>query len=133
MVGYASTKANKVISMNLPSIKTLNSAFPGLGKDLRRALELSRKELKEHPASKHLSALFHPAKTSQIRLTVLDAIAETCGVEYVAHKDDTIFENKGFDYLNVGDPYIPTIIRFCETGRYVVACYGDIVEKGNYI
>jgi hypothetical protein len=80
-----------------------------------------------------LSALFHPAKTSQIRLTVLDAIAETCGVEYVAHKDDTIFENKGFDYLNVGDPYVPTIIRFCETGRYVVACYGDIVEKGNHI
>ncbi len=120
--------------MNLPSIKTLNSAFPGLGKDLRRALELSRKELKEHPAGeKRAEECYHPPATYDIRLHVLDAIAKTHGVEYIAHNDDTMGANKGFDYLNVGDPYIPTIIRFCETGRYVVACYGDIVEKGNYI
>jgi hypothetical protein len=120
--------------MNLPSVKTLNSAFPGKGKELRRALELSRKELKEHSAGKkRAEECYHPPTTYDIRLHVLDAIAETCGVEYVAHNDDTMGANKGFDYLNVGDPYILTIIRFAATGRYVVACYGDIVERGNYI
>ena len=120
--------------MNLPSIKTLNFAFPGLGKDLRRALELSRKELKEHPAGeKRAEECYHPPATYDIRLHVLDAIAKTHGVEYIAHNDDTMGASKGFDYLNVGDPYIPTIIRYRETGRYVVACYGDIVEKRNYI
>ena len=120
--------------MNLPSIKTLNSAFPGLGKDLRRVLEMDRRELIQHPAGeKRVKGCYHPPATYDIRLRVLDAIAETCGVEYISHKNDTFRESRGFDYLNVGDPYVLTIIRFCETGRYIVACYGDIVERGNYI
>jgi len=119
--------------MNLPSVKTLNSAFPGMGKDLRRILELNRKELKQHPAGeKRARECYNPPKTYDIRLHVLDAVAETCGVEYMAHENDTFRSNYGFDYLNVGDLYIPTIIRFCQTGRYIVACCGDIVERGGY-
>jgi hypothetical protein len=34
----------------LPSIKTLERAFPGKGKELRAALEASRATLAQHPA-----------------------------------------------------------------------------------
>jgi hypothetical protein len=59
---------------------------------------------------------------------VLDAIAETYGVEYIGHADDTYTEVAGFDYLNTGGTYTPTIVRFAD-GRYRVASWGDIVES----
>jgi hypothetical protein len=113
----------------LPSVKTLENAFPGCGKELRKVLEMKRSDLMAHPAGEdRLRGCYHPPTTYDIRLHVLNAVAETYGVEYIAHKKDTHREAYGFDYLNVGDPYIPTIIRFSD-GRYRVACYGDIVER----
>jgi hypothetical protein len=113
----------------LPSIKTLETAFPGHGKELRQALEMKRSQLALHPAgAARIAECYHPPETYDVRLHVLNAIAETCGVEYIAHKKDSFSESCGLDYLNVGDPYIPTIIRFAD-GRYRVACYGDIVER----
>jgi hypothetical protein len=114
----------------LPSAKTLEQAFPEKGKALREALKMSRAELARHPAgAARIAECYHPPKTYDVRLHVLNAIAETCGVEYIAHKKDSFTEAKGYDYLNVGDPYIPTIMRSCETGNYRVACWGDIVER----
>ena len=113
----------------LPSVKTLENAFPGCGKELRKVLEMKRSQLAQHPAgAARIAGCYHPPKTFDVRLHVLNAVAETCGVEYIAHKEDTYAEVYGFDYLNVGDPYIPTIVRFSD-GRYRVACYGDIVER----
>jgi hypothetical protein len=113
----------------LPSIKTLESAFPGYGKQLRQALEMKRSQLAQHPAgAARIAECYHPPKTYDVRLHVLNAIAETCGVEYIGHRDDTFTESYGLEYLNVGDPYIPTIVRFAD-GRYRIACYGDIVER----
>lgn len=114
----------------LPSIKRLNLAFPGKGKELRQALEADRKTLLQHPAgAARLAECYHPPKTYDIRLHVLDAIAETCGVEYISHDQDTVVESWGIDYLDVGDPYSLTVIRFCGSGLYRVACWGDIVER----
>jgi hypothetical protein len=113
----------------LPSVKTLETAFPGHGKQLRQALEMKRSQLAQHPAgAARIAECYHPPKTYDVRLHVLNAVAETCGVEYMAHKKDSFSESCGLDYLNVGDPYTPTIVRFSD-GRYRVACYGDIVER----
>ena len=60
---------------------------------------------------------------------VLDSIAETCGIEYIAHRDDTSTQALGVEYLNTGDSYAPTIVRSCETGNYRVASWGDLVER----
>jgi hypothetical protein len=113
----------------LPSVKTLETAFPGHGKQLRQALEMKRSQLAQHPAgAARIAECYHSPETYDVRLHVLNAIAETCGVEYIAHREDCSAEALGLDYLNVGDPYIPTIVRFAD-GRYRVACYGDIVER----
>lgn len=115
--------------MNLPSIKTLDSAFPGKGKELRRALEMRRSELAAHPAgAARIAECFHPPKTYDVRLHVLNAIAETCGVEYTSHAEDSFYSPRGFDYLNTGDTYAATILYFHETGRYRVSSWGDEVE-----
>ena len=117
----------------LPSVKTLENAFPGKGKALRRALLMTKAELSEHPAGKaRIAGCHHLPACYDIRMHVLDAIAECHGVEYVASDKDTFTTALGFDYLNVGDSYVATIIRSCETGNYRVACVGDIVEKGGY-
>ncbi len=114
----------------LPSVKTLEAAFPGKGRELRRALEANRAELAQHPAgAARIAECYHPPKTYDVRLHVLNAIAETCGVEYIPHKEDTFTESLGIDYLNTGDSYCSTIVRFCETGAYRVRCWGELVER----
>lgn len=114
----------------LPSIKTLDSAFPGYGKDLRQVLEMNRSQLAQHPAgAARIAECYHPPKTYDVRLHVLDSIAETCGVEYIEHEDDTFHTVYGLDYLNTGDSYTRTIIYDHSKGRYIVAAWGDIVER----
>jgi hypothetical protein len=113
-----------------PSIKTLERAFPGKGRELRKALEAKRAELVLHPAgAARIEECHHPPKTYDVRMHVLNAIAETHGVEYINHKDDTFTQSSGLDYLNTGDTYALTIIRNCATGSYRVAAWGDIVER----
>lgn len=118
----------------LPSVKTLENTFPGKGKVLREALLMSKAELSLHPAGENrIAECYHPPACSDIRMHVLNSIAECYGVEYVASNKDTFTTTSGFDYLNVGDSYVATIIRSCETGNYRVACVGDIVEKGGCV
>jgi hypothetical protein len=114
----------------LPSVKTLDSAFPGKGRELRWALKASAKQLAKHPAgAARIAECYHPPKVYDVRLHVLNAIADCHGVEYIAHKDDSFTESKGYDYLNTGDSCVATIVRSCRTGNYRVACWGDIVER----
>ena len=120
--------------MNLPSIKTLNRAFPGKGKALRRLLE-SAAAVREHPAAvARVAECYHPPGLSDLRLHALNAVAETYGVECVWRADgsrDTMTGRPALEYLNTGDSYAPTICRL-DTGRYIVADIGYLIEKGNY-
>ncbi len=120
--------------MKKPSIKKLEEAFPGKGKELRRILEMKRSELLLHPAGEaRVRDCYHSPPTSDIRMHVLDSAAETCGVEYIASRKDTYTEFHGIDYLNTGDAYALTIVRSCKTGSYRVSSWGDIVERGGYL
>jgi hypothetical protein len=115
--------------MNLPSIKTLERAFPGKGRELRRLLE-SPAAVRAHPAAiARDRECYNSPALHDLRLHALDAVAETCGVEYVAPGHNA--RSPGFEYLNTGDTYCPTIIRL-NSGRYIVSSWGDIVERGNY-
>jgi hypothetical protein len=120
--------------MKLPSIKTLESAFPGKGKTLRTLLE-SPAAVRAHPAAVELARQCYNAPSlCYMRLTALNAEAETFGIEAVWRADgskDCANGRPAFEYLNTGDTYAPTIIRK-DTGRYIVASWGDIVERGDY-
>jgi hypothetical protein len=107
----------------LPSVRTLRVVFGDNAKQARAILEMSRRELEALPAgAARVAECYNPPATSDIRLTCLDALAGTHGVEAFATKRDGYCE-----YLNAGDTYAPTLVRF--RGRYRVATWGDIAER----
>jgi hypothetical protein len=113
--------------MNSPSINTLENVFPGKGKELRKVLEMSRDELILHPAgAKRYLDCYHPPTTEDLRLCVLDSVAETYGVEYISSEGDDYNSFSSYEYLNVGDSYSNTIVYDLCTKRYKVACLGDL-------
>ena len=120
--------------MTLPSVKMLNRAFSGKGRELRRLLE-SSKAVNAHPAAIALeSQCYNPPGMTYKRMTALNAVAGTYGVEAVWHAGESANDctsSPAFEYLNTGDTYALTIIRWAD-GRYRVASWGDIVERGNY-
>lgn len=130
--------------MNYPSIKTLERAFPGKGKALRKLL-VSDDAVNSHPAVLELVARCYSMPTiGHKRTTALDAELGTYGVEYIKGNDTQ--RSPSFEYCNAGDTYATTIIRFLDNdsifihlyefnedrGRYIVGSWGDIVKKGNY-
>lgn len=120
--------------MSLPSVKTIEEAFPGKGRILRKLLE-SSKAVKEHPAAQELERkCYNPPGLAYMRMTALNAEAETFGIEAVWEAGTGPgdgFGHPAFEYLNTGDTYSLTLVRFVG-GRYRVASWGDIVERGNF-
>ncbi len=106
----------------IPSVRTLRAVFGDNAKQARAILEMSRRELEELPAgAARVQECYNPPATSDLRLTCLDALAGTHGVE--------AFETRhGWcEYLNAGDTYSVTLVRY--RGRYRVTTWGDIAER----
>ena len=113
---------------NLPSVKTLEAAFPGKGKALRKTLECET-TVNEHPVVIELrKTCYSEPRLSHCRLVALNAELEGYGVEHVRRK---VKRFESFDYINMGDVYNATIVRF-ECGRYRVTDIGSIIARGNY-
>lgn len=112
--------------MNLPSIKTLRAVFADRAPEARRVLEMRRAELLEHPVGAARAAqCYREPLTSDLRMTILDSIAGTHGVEGF----DLGHRSKGTGvvwYLNAGDTYTTTLVRW--NGRYRVESWGDRLE-----
>ncbi len=117
---------------NKPSLKTLETAFPGKGKALRKLLT-STTAVMAHPAAIKRNQECHGNPSlSDLRMTALNVELETYGVEHVHSASAGVHCNsRCFDYCNAGDTYTTTIIRF-DDGRYRVGDWGTIVERGNY-
>ena len=110
------------MSPRLPSVRTLRAVFGDNAKQARAILKMTRKELESLSTPQALVMTYHPPRTSQLRLCLLDELAGTHGVEAFEVKGGTWCE-----YLNAGDTYTPTLILF--RGAYRVACWGDIAER----
>lgn len=106
----------------LPSVRTLRAVFGDNAKQARKVLEMSFLELCDtvHGAAR-VAECHHYPTVSDVRMHVLDALAGTHGVES--------FDTRAgrCEYLNTGDTYTATLIRF--RGRYRVASWGDIAER----
>lgn len=120
--------------MNIPSVKTLERAFPGKGKALRRLLA-SATAVREHPAAVKLAnECYNPPGLAYQRLTALDSEAGTYGIECIWRAGTSASDctsAPAFEYLNTGDMYAATIVR-AANGCYRVADIGGIIERGNY-
>lgn len=107
----------------LPSVRTLRAVFGENAKKARAILEMSRVELEALPeGAARIQECFNSPHTSDLRMTCLNALAGTHGVEGFHTK-----RGEWVEYLNAGDAYAPTLVNY--RGRYRVACWGDIVEK----
>jgi hypothetical protein len=111
-----------------PSIKALETAFPGKGKQLRELLT-SADAVRNHPAAiERERTAYHPHALSTLRLEALNAVLETYGVEHIPAGIGA--KSPAIDYCNTGDTYAVTSLRV--NGRYRIGSWGDIVERGNY-
>lgn len=110
--------------MRKPSVKTLESAFPGYGKALRAVFECSRDELIErYPAAAERDRTsYHPHKTYVLRLEALSVVGEFYGVDAIETESGEYAE-----YLNAGDTYVTTIIYW--RGNYRLQSVGDFAEQ----
>lgn len=108
--------------MRKPSVKTLSTVFDK-PRVARVILEMSRARLLATEAGKTLDrdCLRGPA-TAHIRMHVLNAL------DRGLHGVECVETTKGefADYLNTGDMYAPTVIRW--RGNYRVQSLGDFVE-----
>ena len=112
--------------MRLPSIKTLASVFGDDAKQARKIMEMSRTELAQNAAgAARIAECYHAPKTYDVRLTVLDALGHSYGVEGA---EDT--DGNWLTYLNTGDPYSPTVWHY--QGKYSVGCLGSFIEHHNF-
>lgn len=106
----------------LPSIKTLSTVFDN-AKRAREILEMTRAQLMELEACiKRDAECLNSPKTYDLRMTALNALdSGLFGMESVSSTKDEYA-----DYLNTGDTYAPTLIRF--RGNYRVQSLGDFIE-----
>lgn len=117
-----------------PSIKVLMAA---LQVD-RATADLIRKVIKGQvdPCSVSTAATdlvqrsYHGQKAYRLKLEALNQILDLHGVEYVPKGSNS--RSPGFEYLNTGDSYAPTLVRI-DGGKYRICSWGDLVERGSYV
>jgi len=106
-----------------PSLKALEAAFPGHGKQLKAIFRMNREALASLPAGdRRIRECYNPPATSDVRLHCLDAELETSGVEAFQTR-----RGEWVEYCNAGDTYSTTILRF--RGNYRIGCWGDFAER----
>ena len=63
-------------------------------------------------------------------LVIMNGLLEAQGVEYIESAHDGYgTSDYGIEYLNVGDPYVPTVIYDHGEHAWSIAAWGDIVEE----
>ena len=111
-----------------PSVKSLEAAFPGHGKQLRKILT----EEIDPTTYKHVAELLG---NSSHRVSDLQMIMEACNEELDGHGVEAIFAQgdqwPGMEYVNMGDAYNTTIIYDHRVSRFKVMCYGEWLEKAD--
>lgn len=108
--------------MNLPSIKTLAIVFGDNAREARAVLEANRETLAVRPeCAARIAECYHAPSTRDLRLTALNALAETHGIEGAQATT-----GEWLTYLNAGDTYTATITVW--RNRYRVESWGDRVE-----
>ena len=112
---------------NKPSRKTLEAAFPGKGKELRKLIEGVDVHPTDYDSVTRLNGqCFNSPSYSHMLLTAINEIIEGPGIDHIRPKDED--RHPSYEYINMGDTYNATILLRSD-GRLIVASWGDIVEQ----
>ena len=109
--------------MRTPSTKTLAQCFDN-PREAKAILQSSRAQLMGRlECAEHARQCFNPPKLYELRMLALNACGNFHGVEGA----ETAAGGEWADYLNAGDTYAPTVIRW--RGTYRVQSLGDFIER----
>lgn len=133
--------------MGIPSLKTIKRDLRVEGKDatvIRQAMEWADGDDPKSTLEKYYEAQVYSAGqglyqnldyydrryTDRIRaaLTIIDAVLDTHGVEYIQSNQDTFHRAEGLSYANTGDTYGTTVIYDHSTDRWHIGDWGSFVE-----
>lgn len=117
----------------LPSVKTLDAAFPGKGRELRALLAGNLKPEGYSNVRDWLAKCYHRPSEVELLMAAANQVAGTYGVE-------AIFGSRvswpDLEYLNTGDTYTLTLAYDRIRERFVVTSWGDWIEaaerRGRY-
>lgn len=105
-----------------PSLRSLREIHDADHAAMRRIGKMKRTELDATEAGAARNAeCYHSPTTTDVRMHALNVAARTHGVEHLQSTRGEVAY-----YLNTGDTYAPTIIRW--HGTYRVQAWGDFVE-----
>lgn len=119
--------------IKFPSVQTLQRGLAverDTAKQIRGILDGSRSPLllSNHAAAYSAQCMGKPADY-MLKLVAINEILGLHGVEYIPAGRGK--RSPAFYYLNTGDSYAVTILRF-GPNQYRVGSWGDQVERGNY-
>jgi hypothetical protein len=117
VTGFFGSKFLKEQTMRIPSVKTL-SVFGGeeIAKTIRGEMQ------------KWVEKYGHRNVRPERLFERLSGVIGGFGVEYIPAGEGS--RSPSVLYINKGDTYRTTIMWV--RGRFVVGCWGDIVERGQY-
>ena len=105
-----------------PSIKSLKTLFGENAPRAKALLRMNREQLLRTPVgAARVAECYHAPSTQDIRMQCLDALGNFYGVEGFDTKKGECL------YLNAGDTYATTLVRF--NGAYRITCWGYIAER----
>ena len=98
--------------MRYPSVKTIRE---GLGISQQRAIAIR-------------AVMQDTDYDLDSRMESINDLLGTCGVEYI--QEGRGDNSPAITYCNTGDTYCATVMLI--NGRFIVGCWGDVVESGDY-
>lgn len=113
--------------MNLPSIKTLDRAFPGKGKEIRLLLEQKTNTMDYESVREFISRCYNKPDYPYRLMLALNEIIEGFGVESIWGPESERWPE--VDYVNMGDVYNATLMYDYRDNRVRVGTVGDFVER----
>lgn len=112
---------------NLPSIKTLEAAFPTKGKEIRELLEGKRKTKDYASVQEWLKSCYNMPRYEERLMGALNEILEGHGTEAIYGKESETWPIA--EYVNMGDTYTATMLYDYDKEKVVVTSWGDWVER----
>ena len=124
--------------MNLPSTKTIKARIErpyrlpdGTAEAIRAILECKTIEAVceiNGAASRMFGACYYRPALQTVKLEAINDLMDAHGVEFIPAGGNK--RSPSIEYINVGETYRDTVLW--TRGRYIVGCWGDIVERGSY-
>jgi hypothetical protein len=108
-----------------PSVKTLSRIFGDSAEEARAVLE-GKKAPEDYPEVAQLvRGCYNRPRLYELKMAALNELGESFGVEAVFSARSCV--EPEFTYLNAGDAYAETLVRY-RSGTYRVTSWGDVVE-----